>query len=308
MHVMSAVLRTLVAPAAAQLRRWVLGAFPRGQSGIEYDLPQGDPGLFGPGSVTWRVHAEFPGMLAGGLCALMLQTLHPRALAAVYDHSRFREDLVGRLRRTTNFVAGTTYAPTLEADKLIAHVRAIHARIDGFTADGQAYRADDPALLTWVHVTEAYGFLEGCRRYGRQVPASIADRYYDEVRRVAEALGATEVPASEAAVAAYFAQVLPQLRMDERSREVLDVLGRAQLPVPAAGMSRDVFLGAGAALLPDWACGLLGRTAWQRRRDRAAARMMRAMAPLFRAALPDGLAPRACRRVGVAPQVLQRWP
>ncbi len=305
---MPAVFKTLSAPVAAQIRRWVLGAFPRGESGIEYDLPVGDPGLFGPASVTWRIHAEFPGMLAGGLCALMLQTLHPRALAAVYDHSHFRDDLVGRLRRTTAFVAGTTYAPRGEADKLITRVRAIHARIGGHTADGLPYRADDPELLTWVHVTEAYGFLEGCRRYGREVPVSIADRYYDEGRRVAEALGAVGVPGSEAAVAAYFARVQPQLRADARTWEVLGVLGRARLPVPAAGLSRDVFLRAGAALLPVWACAQLGRTSWQRARDRAAARMMSGMAPLFRAALPDGLAPRACRRMGLAPEILGRWP
>lgn len=305
---MPSLLRSLSAPAAAPLRRWVLGAFPRGESGIDYDSPAGDPGLFGPDSVTWRVHAEFPGMLAGGLCALMLQALHPRALAAVYDHSNFREDLVGRLRRTTHFVAGTTYAPTAEAERLIARVRAIHARIAGHAADGQPYRADEPALLTWVHVTEAYGFLQGCRRYGRAVPAAIADRYYAETRRVAEALGATEVPASEAAVAAYFAAMLPQLHRGQQAREVLGVLAAARLPVPAPGLSRDVFLGAGAALLPDWACGLLGRGAVRRARDRAAAAMMAAMAPLFRAALPDGLAPRACRRMGLPVEVLQRWP
>ncbi|HVJ36988.1 MAG TPA: oxygenase MpaB family protein [Stenotrophomonas sp.] len=305
---MPSLLRSLTAPAAAPLRRWVLGAFPRGESGIEYDSPEGDPGLFGPDSVTWRVHAEFPGMLAGGLCALMLQALHPRALAAVYDHSNFRTDLVGRLRRTTHFVAGTTYAPTAEAERLIARVRAIHARIAGHTDDAQPYRADEPALLTWVHVTEAYGFLQGCRRYGRPVPAAIADRYYAETRRVAAALGATEVPASEAAVAAYFAAMLPQLRVGQQAREVLGVLAGARLPVPAPGLSRDVFLGAGAALLPDWACALLGRSALVRARDRAAARMLAAMAPLFRAALPDGLAPRACRRMGLPVEVLQRWP
>lgn len=305
---MPSLLRSLTAPAVAPLRRWVLGAFPRGESGIDYDSPAGDPGLFGPDSVTWRVHAEFPGMLAGGLCALMLQALHPRALAAVYDHSNFREDLVGRLRRTTHFVAGTTYAPTAEAERLIARVRAIHARIAGHTGDGQPYRADEPELLTWVHVTEAYGFLQGCRRYGRAVPAAIADRYYAETRRVAEALGATEVPASEAAVAAYFAAMLPQLRVGQQAREVLGVLAGARLPVPAPGLSRDVFLGAGAALLPDWACALLGRGPVLRARDRASARMMAAMAPLFRAALPDGLAPRACWRMGMPVEVLQRWP
>jgi uncharacterized protein (DUF2236 family) len=298
----------MTAPLAAQIRRWVLSAFPRGQSGIEYDAPVGDPGLFGPDSVTWRVHAEFPGMLAGGLCALMLQALHPRVLAGVYEHSNFRDDLVGRLRRTTAFVAGTTYAPSGEAQRLIARVRAIHARVRGTLPDGRGYAADDPVLLAWVHATEAYGFLQGCRRYCRTVPTAIADRYYDETRRVAEALGARTVPASEAQLHDFFECVRPELHLDARAREVLDVLAAIRLPVPAAGLSRELFLGAGAALLPDWAPPLLRRGPARRLRDRAAARALRGLAPLFRIALDDGIAPRACRRVGVPAAMLAQWP
>ncbi|MEC5078693.1 oxygenase MpaB family protein [Xanthomonas oryzae] len=305
---MSAVLRTLTAPAAKQIRRWVLDAFPRGQSTIEYDQPLGDPGIFGPDSITWRIHSEFPGMLSGGLCALMLQLLHPRALAGVYDHSDFRTDLIGRLRRTTNFVAGTTYAPRAEAEQLIARVRNIHSHIRGRTADGVPYDANDPQLLTWVHVTEAYGFLQGCRRYCRAVPADIADRYYDQARRVAEALGAADVPASEAQVDAYFASVLGELRMDARAREVLDILTSIQLPVPAAGLSRGVFLGAGTALLPNWAGDMLGCSITQRAQARASARLLRSMSPLFRTALRDGLSARACRRMELSPAILLEWP
>jgi len=300
--------RPVSSVAAAQIRRWVLDAFPRDQSGIAYDAPLGDPGWFGPDSVTWRIHAEFPGMLAGGLCALMLQLLHPRALAGVHDHSNFRQDLVGRLRRTTAFVAGTSYAPAAEVEKLVERVRRIHARIAGTLPDGRTYAADDPELLTWVHVTEAHGFLEGCRRYCREVPAAIADRYYDEYRRVAEALGAREVPASEAQVHDYFAAQQPQLRMDARAREVLEVLEAVRLPVPLPGLSRELFLSAGAALLPDWAQQLLGRSRGQRLRARLAARTLRGAAPLFRAALGDGIATRACRRVGRDPRSLLRWP
>ncbi len=305
---MPAPLRALAAPATARIRAWVLDVFPRGRSGIDYDAPAGDPGLFGPDSVTWRIHADFPGMLSGGLCALMLQTLHPRALAGVWDHSNFREDLVGRLRRTTDFVAGSTYAGRAEAERLIARVRSIHARVQGTTADGVPYRADDPALLTWVHATESYGFLQGYRRYCRPVPTTLADAYYAETARVAEALGARDVPASEAEVAAYFASVHDTLRCDARSREVLAVLAKMRLPVPMAGVSRDLFLGAGAALLPDWAERLLERSALQRVQARAASGSLAALAPLFRAALPDGIAPRACARVGVEASSLARWP
>lgn len=282
------------------IRRWVLSAFPRDpDAAIDYDRPPGDPGLFGPDSVTWTVHGSFPGMLAGGLCALTLQTLQPRALAGVWDHSNFRDDVLGRLRRTTRFVGATTYAPRADAEALIARVRRVHAHVRGVTADGTPYAADEPELLTWVHVTEAYSFLQGYRRYARAaLRPGAADRYYDEVRRIAEALGARAVPASEAAVRAYFRDMRPALRFDDRSRYVLDVLQRIRLPVPAAVLSRELFLNAGQALLPDWAAALLGRTPLQQARARAAALTLRAIAPLFDRALADGIAARSRRRAG----------
>jgi uncharacterized protein (DUF2236 family) len=247
-------------------------------------------------------------MLAGGLAALTLQTLHPLALAGVWDHSNFRGDLLGRLRRTTAFVGGTTYAPRAQAEALIEHVRQIHRQIAGHGEDGRPYAADDPDLLTWVHVSEAYCFLHGYRRYGHvPMPAGAADRYYDEVRRIAEALGARGVPASEREVTDYFRRIRPELAFTERSRVVLGLLAQVRLPVPAAGPSRDLFLFAGHALLPDWALALLGHTPWQRRQARLAAHALWSVAPVFHAALKDGIASRACRRMDVAPEQLRRW-
>jgi uncharacterized protein (DUF2236 family) len=296
-------------PLRTAIRHWVLSAFPRADKGsLDYDHPHGDPGLFGPESATWRVHSDFPGMLAGGLSALTLQTLHPLALAGVWDHSNFRGDLVGRLRRTTAFVGGTTYAPSEQTEALIAHVRQIHTHVSGFAEDGRPYSADDPDLLTWVHVTEACSFLQGYRRYSHvAMPAGAADRYYDEVRRIAEALGASDVPRSEREVDNYFQRMQPELAFTERSRVVLELLSQVRLPVPAAGLSRDLFLLAGSALLPDWANAMLGRTPHQQRKARFAARALWSMAPVFRAALHDGIASRACRRMSVAPEQLQRW-
>jgi len=280
------------------LRTWVLRAFPRDPGGIDYERPPGDTGLFGPDSATWQIHADFAGMLSGGLCALMLQTLHPAALAGVWDHSNFRDDLVGRLRRTTNFVAGTTYAGTDVAHELIAGVRRIHAGVHGVTESGEPYHAEEPQLLTWVHVTEAFGFLEGYRRAYGPVPRADADRYYDETRRIAEALGARDVPRSADDVGAYFTAVQPRLAFTERSRTVLQILQQIRLPVPLPGLSRDVFLGAGMALLPEWAIHRLQPSRTQRLRARTASATLRMLAPLFRAALRDGPAQRACRRVG----------
>ncbi|KJV33757.1 oxygenase MpaB family protein [Luteibacter yeojuensis] len=304
------MLRRLLAPASAPIKRWVLTAFPKPATGaIEYEHPAGDPGLFGPDTVTWRVHNDFCGMLAGGLCALYLQTLHPRALAGVWDHSNFREDLVGRLRRTTNFVGATTYAPTAAARGLIERVKQIHAHVRGVDESGQPYAADDPELLTWVHVSEMASFLAGFRAYGPiGVPDAAADAYFNETRRVAEALGARDVPGSVAALDAYVAGVVPTLAYTDRTRVVLEVLADLDLPVPLAGLSRDVFLHAGAYLLPPWAASLLRRTPADQVKARVAAATLRGMAPLFRAALTDGVAIRSCRRVGVDRQLLTAWP
>jgi len=303
-------LARLLRPASAPIRRWVLTAFPRPPSGgIDYEHPAGDPGLFGPSSVTWRVHSEFCGMLSGGLCALYLQLLHPRALAGVWDHSNFREDLVGRLRRTTNFVGATTYAPTRDAQAMIERVRMIHGHVRGVDEAGVPYSADDPDLLTWVHVSEMSSFLAGYRAYGPMaVPAHVADAYLDETRRVAEALGARDVPGSLADMDAYIAKVLPSLMFGERSRVVLEVLGQLDLPVPMAGLSRDLFLHAGAALLPDWAASMLQRSDSDLRKARLARGTLRGMAPLFRLALTEGIDVRSCHRVGVDPGLLSHWP
>jgi len=295
-------LRSLRRQAVAPLRRRILTVLrgsPSARLSIDYSQPVGDPGLFGPDSVTWKIHSDFPAMMAGGICALMLQTLHPTALAGVWDHSDFREDVLGRLRRTTAFVAGTTYAPTAGAEGLIEQVRNIHRRVRGTAPDGSAYSADDPELLTWVHVTEMWSFLQGYRRHvAPDLDRALADRYFDETRCIAEALGAREVPGSAAAVDQYFEAVRGQLEFSARSREVLAVLNRIELPMPGATAVRGTFLGAGAALLPDWAAQLLGRTALRRTRDRAAQRALRAASPAIRLALADGASAAACRRVG----------
>lgn len=292
-----------------QIRRWVQNTLAHGQvGGIRYDEPRGDTGLFGPDSVTWRIHSDFPGMLSGGITALMLQTLHPLALAGVWDHSDFRNDLIGRLRRTTAFVAGTTYAAKDEAERLIAHVRDIHRHVKGTAPDGRRYSAQQPDLLTWVHVTEMYSFLRGYQWYRSiALPIEIQDRYFDETARVALALGAQQVPRSVAEVDDYFSEALSELEFSDRSAEVLSIMEKASMPVPAGGFARGIFMGAGAALLPVWARDLMQRRRARVAADRLAAQSLRLSAPAIRAALSDGIAAKACRRVGVEPAILGSW-
>ena len=295
-------LLALTTPVQHALRDWIVGVLQRDNGvAINYDTPLGDAGLFGPESVTWRIHADFPGMMAGGVAALMLQTLHPRALAGVWDHSSFRTDILGRLRRTTAFVAGTTYAPAAEAERLIAMVRGIHRRVRGTTPDGVRYSAMNPDLLTWVHCTEMASFMAGYQFYrGVSLPWAVQDLYYAETAVIARALGARKVPVSQRGMQQYFEMIQPELEFSARSAAVLEVLANIRLPIPLAGPARELFLGAGAALLPPWASTQLGWGRVQRARHKAAALALKQLGPVLRAALRDGVGARSCRRVGVS--------
>ena len=265
--------------------------------GIDYENPPGDPGLFGPGSVCWRVHGDFTSMLVGGISALLLQALHPLALAGVWDHSNFRDDLLGRLRRTGQFISGTTFGNREDAERLLERVRQIHLKVTGQTADGRPYAAYDPDLLTWVHVAEVSSFLKSYLRYlNPDLPGSEQDRYYSEIALVAERLGARAVPRSRQQVLDYFAAVRPQLRCDERSREILRVLRGAPAPSALARPFGALMMQAGIELLPDWASALfeLQPGPCQRQLIRFGVRQT---APLLRWAVRNGSAHRARRRV-----------
>src|SRR6478736_6470471 len=142
----------------------------------------GDAGIFGPDSVAWRIHAD-PVMLVGGLRALLVQALEPRAMAAVDQHSKFREDPWGRLERTTNFVVATTYGDTATAEAAAARVRKVHEHIHGVDpVTGKPYAANDPDLLLWIHAVEVDSFLLAYRTYAGRVTREEGDRYVRELQ------------------------------------------------------------------------------------------------------------------------------
>ncbi len=302
-------LKVLPRPLRRRLRREVLEVLSHAGPAPDYDAPAGDPGLFGPDSVTWKVHADFPSMMVGGLAALMLQALHPLALAGVWDHSNFRTDTLGRLRNTTAFVGRTTYAPRAPAEAAIAHVLKIHHAVRGTTPDGRAYSADDPHLLVWVHCAECWSFLRAHEMYCRvRIPRALQDRYLDEMAAIAKALGARKVPRSTDELDAFFRDVRRELAFDDRTGETFRVLRAIHLPIPFGGLSRNAFLGAAAALLPDWALELIGRSRFERLRDGVATRSLQLIAPSVRDAMAEGgLAWRACRRTGTDYAGLFRW-
>ncbi|CAM3709655.1 oxygenase MpaB family protein [Pseudomonas wadenswilerensis] len=267
---------------------------------LDLENPKGDPGLFGPGSISWRVHGDFPSMLIGGISALLLQLLHPLALAGVWDHSNFRQDLLGRLRRTSQFISGTTFGSTQDANWLIEKVRTIHLQVVGSAADGRPYAASDPDLLTWVHVAEVSSFLAAHMRYRNpHLPIADQDAYYAEIALIAERLGARNVPRSRQQIADYLQAMRPQLICDTRSHEVVQVLLDAPAPSRLAQPVGALMLRAGIDLLPEWASTMLelSQNPLQRRLIRLG---INSTAPVLRWAMRDGSAHRARRRMGIA--------
>jgi uncharacterized protein (DUF2236 family) len=219
-----------------------------------------DPGIYGPDSVTWRVHAD-PSMALAGLRALLLQALHPLAMAGVAQHSDFRQDPWGRLFRTAEYVGVTTFGSTEQARRAAAKVRGIHRKLAGIEPEsGQTFRVDDPDLLRWVHCVEAESFLSTAVRCGLRLSDAEQDRYYAEQTLGAALIGLdpATVPASVDQMAGYFRDVRPQLRASAAARDAAAFVlwppmpSLVQLGTPARPAWVALATAAGA-MLPRWA-------------------------------------------------------
>ena len=256
-----AVAGGLLDPVRADVQRSVRRAF-----GLRGEPPPRatDPAraFLAPGSVAREVHGDLPSMVIGGLAALLLQTLHPLAMAGVADHSNYREDPIGRLRRTAAFVGATTFGTSEAAERAIAQVRRVHRRVVGTAPDGRPYAAGDPDLVTWVHVAEAWCFLQAAQRYGpRRLSAAELDRYLVETATVPRALGARWVPESMDEVEGYFRRIRPELHAGAQAREARDFLLRGVGRRPNDRAVYTVIVAAAVSLLPDWARRELGLSA-----------------------------------------------
>jgi len=221
------------------------------------DRIHGTPGprWFPPGSPIRRVHAD-TAMYPGGIRALLLQSLHPLAMAAVTDHSGYRSDPWGRLARTSAFLAVTTFGTAEDAEASVAAVRRVHSRISGVAPDGRSYRASDPHLLAWIHVAEVDSFLTAHQTYGRRpLTPQEADDYVAQAGEVALRLGAdpAEVPTSTAGLAARLEAFRPEL---EGTREARDTARFLLLEAPLPLVARPAYgllWAAAVGLMPTWA-------------------------------------------------------
>jgi uncharacterized protein (DUF2236 family) len=219
-----------------------------------------DAGLYGPDSVTWRVHAD-PSMALAGLRALFLQAVHPLAMAGVAEHSDFRQDPWGRLFRTAEYVGVTSYGTRTQAERAGAKVRGIHRRLSGIEPEsGTAYQVSDPHLLRWVHCVEVESFLTTAIRCGLRVSLADRDRYYAEqtVGSALVGLDPADVPASVDQMAAYFRRMQPELRVTAEARRTAGFILWPPMPskVSKGTPARPAWIALATAaftMLPRWA-------------------------------------------------------
>ena len=228
-------------------------AGPEGPQRREQIHGAAGPRWFAPDRPIREVHAD-ASMFVGGLRALLLQSLHPLAMAGVAEHSDYRGDPWGRLQRTSTFLAFTTFGTASDAQRAVDKVRGIHRRVHGVARDGRPYRADDPHLLEWVHIAEIDSFLLAHRLYGaKPLDQSGRDAYVSDTARVASALGVVDPPQTEAELRERIAAFRPELRSSEAARDAARfLLITPPLPLLARG-PYGVIAATSVSMLPSWA-------------------------------------------------------
>lgn len=223
---------------------------------VDFTQPPGAPALFAPDSVTWRVMKNPLALVVGGIAGVILELAEPRVRTGVWEHTRFREDPVGRMKRTGHAAMATIYAPAETARALIAGVSRRHAQIEGATPDGAAYAASDPELLNWVQATASFGFLEAYRRFARTLSPAECDRFYAEVVQAAALYGATRAPRTVIETEALFARMHSKLERSEIVFEFLRIVRAA--PILPARPIQNLCIRAAVEITPPAVRELLG--------------------------------------------------
>ncbi|MBK9741297.1 MAG: DUF2236 domain-containing protein [Actinobacteria bacterium] len=237
---------------ASGFRRIVSGD-PTGAPDWVRQLSQGeDAGYFGPGSAAWAVHGSLP-TIVGGVRALLMQALHPGALAGVMQHSRYEQDALGRLAGTTQWLTVVTFGDRAAADRECARVRGMHRKVVGTyatPAGEMPYAASDPDLLRWVHIAFTDSFLATHRVWGGPIPGG-EDAYVREWAKAGELVGVVDAPRSVAELAEQLADYAPVLRGDEGARRTVDFVRNVPVPLAARPAYRLLFAGAVSTMPQD---------------------------------------------------------
>jgi len=274
-----------------------------GSSGppIAFLTPQGDRGLFGPESIAWKIHADFISMMIGGISSLIMQALHPQALAGVWDHSSFREDLKGRLGRTAFFIAATTYGPTEMANQVIDKVNRIHTKITGLDEFGKPYAATDPHLLAWVHLTETRSFMSAFENYrSEKISLDQKNQYFLEMKSLGERMGAINLPNTYAATEKAIKEFVPELYFGDRAKSIIQLLENFPSNLASKPFVKLISR-AGFLNLPDWVYPVIEKPTPSFLERLAIQKSIDLVAIPVREALKDGVAAYSMRRVYGSP-------
>jgi uncharacterized protein (DUF2236 family) len=248
------------------LKRSILDEYTRVSGSHEdpetYGLPAGDPGLIGPGSVSWEIHSDMSAIGIAGAAAIVLEIMHPSVMAGVHDRSNYRTKPFERARNTAGYVLATTFGSTEAAEALIARVRRMHGRVEGVRPDGRPYQALDPELIGWVHTCIPWAVMRTFERYNRPLSPLERDRYLAEQAVIGRKGGAGEIPETTAELEEYVEAMRPQLAVNEQTREFFEFLLTsplgAQGPAPLARQLNRFQMHAGISVMPAWARRLTG--------------------------------------------------
>jgi uncharacterized protein (DUF2236 family) len=214
-----------------------------------------------PGGERWfaadrpirRVHGD-SSMFVGGIRALLLQSLHPLAMAAVAEHSGYRGDPWGRLQRTSYFLGVTTFGQAVDAQAAISQVNRIHQHVIGTAPDGRPYAASDPRLLTWVHIAEVDSFLRAYTAFGAQpLDQAGRDGYVADMARIAAELGVPDPPRTQVQLAERISRYRPELAASAQAREAARFLLFSPPLPPVVRPPYGILAAAAVSLLPPWA-------------------------------------------------------
>lgn len=271
---------------------------------VDFRTPAGEPALSSPDGVAWQVFRNPIALFVGGVSAVILELAEPRVRSGVWDHTTFRTDPLARMERTGLAAMVTVYGARSVAEKMIAGVSRMHARVQGTTPAGVAYRADDPELLDWVQATASFGFLEAYCAFVRPLSAAQRDRFYAEGEAAALLYGATGAPKSQAELEALFQKMRPKLERSPIVFEFFDILNATSIfPRPLRAL-QSMLIRAAAEITPAWAREILGLDAryglkpWEHRVVRG---LGKASDRLLLASSPPA---EACTRLGLPPKYL----
>jgi len=273
---------------------------------FDFATPPLEPALVSPESVSWRIFKNPVSVFIGGVAAVLLEFGEPRVRDGVWQHSSFRTDPLTRLQRTGLAAMVTIYGARSKAEAMIAGVVRRHDRVTGRTQEGEAYHANDPALLDWVQATAGFGFTQAYHAYVRHLTKGERSALFTESFPIARLYGATGAPASQAELDSLFDAMKPRLVASPIVFEFLEIMRRAPiLPAPARPMQK-VLLKAAVAILPSWVQERLGlRERWSLNPVEHA--FVRAAAQAGdRLILPSSPAVQSCRRLGLPDDYLYR--